>query len=161
MQASPNFGKACHPHKSLIIFATEGFVFNEWEKQEGENQRVPPYAPLEEILTAQDGSNKRRTKIHSRPDQVYPSTLRTKRASGQSSSRKHGEAAERCTSEGRERKRNGSARQGAHGTGKLGALSQRLLTGWRDRRQSVSEPPRSKRDSKLIASLISATREPT
>ena len=50
--------------------------------------------------------------------------------------------------------------KGADGTDKLSVLSQRLLKGWRDKRQSVSEPPRSKRESELIASSISATREP-
>ena len=88
MQASTNLRKACHPHKSRIIFATEGFVSYRWDKQEGEDQRNPQYAPLKEILTTQDRSG----------------TRRTERTAGESSSRKHGEAAKRCSSKSREKK---------------------------------------------------------
>ena len=38
--------------------------------------------------------------------------------------------------------------------GSVSALTQMLLRRWRDRRQSVSEPTRSKRESETIASLI-------
>ena len=40
--------------------------------------------------------------------------------------------------------------------GSASAFTQGLLKRWRDRRQSVPEPPGSKRESETIASLISA-----
>ena len=64
------------------------------------------------------------------------------------------------------RQRQGKGRKGDAATdsvpvvpdGSVSALTQRLLTRRRDRRQSVSEPPRSKRASETIASLIKANR---
>ena len=116
-------------------------------------QRGPPCAPLEDVMTAQDGFRTRRVKIQG-PDQTYRGTLQSRSTAEESSWRKHGEAAERCTPEGKDGK-------GAVGTGELCTLSQRLLKEWWDRRQSVSEPPitRRKRESVSIASLISVTRE--
>ena len=53
------FARLGHPHKSRIIFST---VQMEEAGRRG-GPAGPPYAPLGEILTAQDGSHKRRTKI--------------------------------------------------------------------------------------------------
>ena len=60
----PIFAWPGRPHKSRFIFAVDGFASYRWKKQEVEvDQRGPPCAPSEEVLPAQDGSDKRRMKI--------------------------------------------------------------------------------------------------
>ena len=92
--------------------------------------------------TASAGRFQQEEDEDSRLDQAYSET---KRAAGESSSRKHGLAARRCSPKSRERNRKGSEREGADGTGKLSSLSERLT--------------RSRRQLELIASATRATRE--
>ena len=136
MQASPNLRKACHPHKSRIIFATEGFASHKCDKQEGEHQGNPPYAPLEEILTTQDGSNKRRTKIQYLIKHTLvlcgPKVPQARAPRG-NMARQLNDAILKAE-KGKERERG----KGADGTGKLSTLSQRLLEGWRDSTASLN-----------------------
>ena len=92
--------------------------------------------------------------------QACNDTLFSRCTTGERPTRKHGEGAERRNSEVRERERQGNEGSGPDGNSNLKALMQRLLKGWRDRRQSDSEPPRSTHVLELIATLFSADRDP-
>ena len=133
MQASTNLRKACHPHKSRIIFATEGFVSYRWDKQEGEDQRNPPYAPLKEIQTTQDGSNKRIQNLIKHTLVLCGPKVPQARAPRGNMARQLNDAILKAEKE-KERERG----KGADGTWKLSALSQRLLKGWRDSTASLN-----------------------
>ena len=60
VQASPNFARLGRPHTSRIVVTVEGVISYKWKKWEGEwDQRDPPFAPLEEVMTMQDGFQRR------------------------------------------------------------------------------------------------------
>ena len=57
------FAKPVQIPRSRIIFAVEGVLSCKWKKEADGDQRGSPFAPLEEVLTSQDGPNKRRVNI--------------------------------------------------------------------------------------------------
>ena len=58
----PTYAKL--PIRSRIIFAVEGVISHKWRKQDADgDQWGPPFTPLGEVLTAQDGSNKKGIKM--------------------------------------------------------------------------------------------------
>ena len=61
-QAFPNQRKIWATTQVAVIFADEGFIASKWKKQETDGVH-PPFAPLEEVMEAQDGYQKRRVKI--------------------------------------------------------------------------------------------------
>ena len=108
---------------------------------------------LEEVLTAQDGSHKRRITIQDIIRHIHilcGARAQQGRAPRGNMVRQLSDASPKV--------------EKGRGWGAKGRvpmeLSQRLLKEWRDSRQSITERPRRKRESELIASLISATREP-
>ena len=77
MQAPPNLRQAWQPIRSRIIFAVGGVISHKWRKQEADgDHRGPPFTPLEEVVTAQDGSNKKEDE-DPRPDRPAAGETRT------------------------------------------------------------------------------------
>ena len=63
IQAFPNQRKTWATTQFVVIFADEGFMASKWKKQQETDGVHPPFAPLEDVMEAQDGYQKRRVKI--------------------------------------------------------------------------------------------------
>ena len=148
------------PDRERIIFAVEGLITYKWPKQDTDSAQ-PPSMPLEEPIQTQKGQ-KRRIRIQ---DLVRHALILhgAQAALGRAVS---GNLARELSNAIMPDKGKGKGGKGmlqltqsqSSQTGSVSALTQRLATRRRDRRQSVSEPPRSKRESETIASLIKANR---
>ena len=104
-----------------------------------------PHLALKEVMATTQGDPSHKRRMHTQePIMARRFTLWGTRASGQGFAWKHGKTATRCAPEGRER-----IGMGADGASKLSAVSQRLLKRWRDRRESVAEPPINKKRARV------------
>ena len=117
--------------------------------------------PLEEVLTSQDGSNNRRMNIQD----LIRHTMSLRGADAPPGTVPRGnltrELRKAISSEkGKGKRKKGASPHVSDGSNKLSPPAQRLMNRWKDRMHRVSLPPRSNRESELIASLITANREP-
>ena len=157
MQASPNFRKAWAVAQVARHLCSGRIHFLQMEEA-ARRGGVPP-------LRAVGGDTVGRgTKQEEEKDsglgRAHHDAVRSGSPSGESPARKSGKGAGQGDRLG---KRNGTGRKGSvpivsDGINQLSALTQRLLNRWRSRRQSVSEHPRSERESELIASRTRACR---
>ena len=141
----PSFVKPGRSPRSRVIFAVEGFISYRWKKQQGEEGSFP-FAPLEETLATQDvAQNKRRTRIQVLVGAHHDTERSRTPIQGEPRA---------GIWQGRWKKLKGKGRKGivpifSDRIDQLSALTHRLLKRWQSRRQSVSEPPRGKRESGL------------
>ena len=147
-QASPTFAKPGQTSRSQIIFKVEGFT----SPTSGRRCQMRGASSSEETLRTADGAqHKTRIRIQGLVLSRY-GTVRSGGPAWESPRGKSGQGAEQDDRTGKRRK--GSAPTVSNdGPHQLCALAQRLLRRWRSRRQSVSEPPRSERESEISASL--------